>query len=62
MQDKERSSITDFMKNLTEPMPLDKKVALLIRNNAVKVYTMDRGQGPEPQSDASKAGEKLSIK
>lgn len=60
MQGKERFSLTDFMKDLSEPMPLDKKVALLIRSNAVKVYTFDGGHSPVSQPVALQSDNKKS--
>ncbi len=61
MQRNERASMTDFMKNLSEPMPLDQKVALLIRNNAVKVYTFDR-RGRADQAGALQPEDNKPVK
>ncbi len=47
MEKKDLPSLRDFLMNLSEPMPLGKKVALLIRNNGIKVYTQSAGSGQQ---------------
>lgn len=34
---KDRPGIREFLTNLSGPMPLGKKISLLLRNNAVKI-------------------------